>query len=367
MKTLCASWFLLSLVCSATAADRPRQDPAAIQAYCIDFNWGEGGPNGFARPGLWAEADPAAHVAWYQSLGANVMQTFCVSCNGYAWYKHGVVPEQPGLKHDFLTEAVRRGHQQGLRVMGYFCIGANTRWAQEHAEFSYGTPSSPHIPYTNKYLTYLTAAIQDAVQKTGIDGFMIDWVWQPDRSATHGKWLDCEKDLYAELMGSVFPGKNNLTPQQKLTYSRKAIERCWIAIHKAAKEVNPDCIIWLSCGNPTQPYVVNSRMFKEVDWLMNEAGDMERIKAIEPMIGEHTRLLTCLANWNKQDPALIIPAALKAGIGLFGFSRPGPDSLLPPVETYLAQPVDKLQGDAKNIAFLARAYHGVLGTKGRDQ
>jgi hypothetical protein len=60
--------------------------PEVIKAYDLDFNWGPGGPNGFARPGLWAEADPARHVAWYKMLGANVIQTFCVSCNGYAWY-----------------------------------------------------------------------------------------------------------------------------------------------------------------------------------------------------------------------------------------------------------------------------------------
>ena len=30
-----------------------------IKAYAIDFNWGPGGPNGFSKPGLWADADPA--------------------------------------------------------------------------------------------------------------------------------------------------------------------------------------------------------------------------------------------------------------------------------------------------------------------
>jgi len=37
-------------------ADKP------IQAFCIDFNWGEGGPNAFAKPGLWADASPKDHV-----------------------------------------------------------------------------------------------------------------------------------------------------------------------------------------------------------------------------------------------------------------------------------------------------------------
>jgi len=106
MNTRCSRG-VLSLLLTACAASLAAlaADPLAdaIKAYCIDFNWGEGGPNGFAAPGLWADADPARHVAWYKGLGANVMQTFCVSCNGYAWYKHGAVPEQPGLKHDFLT------------------------------------------------------------------------------------------------------------------------------------------------------------------------------------------------------------------------------------------------------------------------
>ena len=31
-----------------------------------------------------------------------------------------------------------------MRVMGYFCIGANTRWGAEHPDLSYGTPSAYH-------------------------------------------------------------------------------------------------------------------------------------------------------------------------------------------------------------------------------
>ena len=337
-------------------ADEPTRE--AIKAYCIDFNWGEGGPNGFARPGLWADADPARHVAWYKALGSNVLQTFCVSCNGYAWYKNGAVPEQPGLKHDFLTEVVRLGHKEGLRVMGYFCIGANTKWGKDHPDLSYGIPSSPHIPYTDEYLTYLSTAIRDAVQKTHIDGFMIDWVWQPDRKATGGKWLDCEKRLYAKLMGHAFPGENKLTGEQEVAYGRKAIDRCWTAIHKAAKEANPSCIIWLSCSEPTHPHVVNSLMYREVDWLMNEGGDLKRVEAVKPMIGRHTRLITCLANWNGQEPTTIVPEALKMGIGLYGFIKPQPDSLVP-LEPCLTRPVRELKGDARNIAALSRAYHGV--------
>src|SRR5512136_1291454 len=93
----------------------------AIRAFCVDFNWGPGGSNGFAPPGLWADADPEEHLAWYAGLGANVIQTFAVSCDGYAWYQGGKVPAQPGLKHDFLTEVVKLGHAKQMKVMGYFC------------------------------------------------------------------------------------------------------------------------------------------------------------------------------------------------------------------------------------------------------
>jgi hypothetical protein len=326
-----------------------------IKAYCLDFNWG--GRRAFAKPGTWAGADPKQHVAWYKAIGANVIQTFCISCNGYAWYKNGVVPEQPGLKHDFLPEMVRLGHQEGMLVMGYFCIAANTRWGQDHPDLSYGTPSAYHIPYTDEYLAHLSAAIGDAVRRTRIDGFMIDWVWQPKRESTGGKWLECEKKLYAQLMGEAFPGEDKLSEEKEDAFGCKAIDRCWKTIRKAAKGANPNCIVWLTSNNTTHPHVVNSDMYKEADWLMNEAGDMKRISAIKPMIGKDTRLITCLARWNGQDATKVVPEALKAGIGLYGFAKPGTSSLLP-LETLLACPVSELQGDDRNIAVLARAYHG---------
>jgi len=52
---------LLTLGCASFSA--AQTTPEDIKAFCIDFNWGEGGPNGFAKPGLWTDADPAQHVA----------------------------------------------------------------------------------------------------------------------------------------------------------------------------------------------------------------------------------------------------------------------------------------------------------------
>ncbi len=331
-----------------------------IKAYCLDYNWAATGSRSkpFAKPGTWAGADPAQHVAWYKAMGANVIQTFCVSTNGYAWYKNGFVPEQPGLKHDFLPEMVKLGHQDGMLVFGYFCISSNPQWGTEHPDQSYGTPTTYHIPYTDEYLAYLSASIGDAVSKTGIDGFMIDWLWMPNRKATEGKWLDCEKKLYQQLMGQEFPGEDKLTSAQDLAYCRKAIDRCWKAIRKAAKDANPYCVVWLTSNNINHPHVVNSDMYQEADWLMNESGDMKRIDAVKAMVGKHTRLITCLARWNGQDATQVVPEALAAGVGLYGFTVPTTRDGLVPLDPIFSRQVSELAADERNIAVLARAYQG---------
>ena len=370
VKTKLVATCLILVMAVTTSAAEPQAEgvPAAsakvedIKAYCLDFNWAVTWRRVFARPGSWAGADPASHVAWYKAMGANVIQTFCVSCNGYAWYKNGFVPEQPGLKHDFLSELVKLGHKEGMLVMGYFCIAANTKWGTDHPDLSYGTPNggrgSYHIPYTDEYLAYLSASIDDAVRKTGIDGFMIDWVWMPERRSTGGAWLECEKKLYQQLMGEKFPGEDKLTKEQDLAYSRKAIDRCWKTIRKAAKDANPNCMVWVTSNHMNHPHVVNSDMYREADWLMNEAGDMKRIDAVKNMVGEHTRLITCLARWNGRDATKVVPEALKAGVGLYGFTKPRNGGGLVPLEEILSRPVSELQGDDRNIAVLARAYHG---------
>jgi len=367
LTTIALTALALSSFATVLAAEQPIPKPVTpveikeIKSYCIDFNWqGQGRRKSLARPGMWNTANPAAHVAWYKAMGANVIQTFCVSTDGYAWYKNGFVPEQPGLKYDFLPEVVKLGHQEGMKVFGYFTISCNPRWGAEHPELSYGTPSTYHIPYTDEYLDFLSKSIGDAVRKTGIDGFMMDWLWMPKRTSTQDKWLDCEKKLYQQLMGEPFPGEDKLTEKspQYTAFSRKALDRCWKTIRKAAKEANPDCIIWLTVNQINHPHVVNSDIYKETDWLMNEAGSMEAIRKIECMIGKHTRLVTCMALWNGQDASTAVPEALAAGVGLYGFTAPKTGDGLIPLDSILERQVCELTGDDLNIAVLARAYHG---------
>ena len=92
---------------------------------------------------------------------------------------------------------------------------------------------------------------------------------------------------------------------------------------------------------------------------MNEAGDIASTERVRTSIGNHTKLITCLANWNKQDPAEVVPAAIKANVGLYSFTKPVVGALMPPVDMYLSQPVSNFSGDALNIAILARTYKGL--------
>jgi hypothetical protein len=336
-----------------------KSDLDLIKAYCIDFNWGEGGAHGFARPGLWADADPAEHVKWYEDLGCNTIQTFAVSCNGYAWYKNGIIPEQPGLIHDFLPEMVKLGHEKDMKVIGYFCIGANNKWEVDHPDLCYQMDGQ-QIPFTTQYIDYLCSSIEDAINKTSMDGIMMDWFYNPGGGRDPLpplRWLQCEQLMYQELMNQPFPGTDKITPEIELDFRRKAIDRAWKQIREITKKTKPECIIWLTCYDLNSKEIAGSDMLKGVDWLMNEAGDIATTGSVRSMIGKHTRLITCLANWNNQDPKVVIPAAIKEKVGLYGFTKPVNGSMMPPVLYYLSDPVDSLKGDDKNIAVLARAYN----------
>jgi len=125
------------------------------------------------------------------------------------------------------------------------------------------------------------------------------------------------------------------------------------------KRTNPDCIIWLTAYEVNSPEYAGSALLREVDWLMNEAGDIKRTTAMRNLVGNETRLITCLANWNKQDPAEIVPTALKENVGLYGFTKPVVGPMMKPVDYYLSNPVDSLDGDERNIAVLARTFNNL--------
>jgi uncharacterized lipoprotein YddW (UPF0748 family) len=353
-----AVWLFALAILAAVSPAVYGADGERIKAFCIDFNWGPGGPNGFAPPGMFAQADPKIHFQWYKDLGANTIQTFCVSCDGYAWYRQsGVAPVQPGLKHDFLKEITELGHQGGMRVMGYFCVGANTYWAQQHPDQSYGASSEVHIPFTNAYLDYLAASIRDVLTKTEIDGFMLDWVFSPPMPGREGGkvlWLDCEQQMYAELFGRPFPGRDKIDAQETLEFQRRALDRCWRRIHDTAKACKSDCVLWLSCYDLRAAQVVGSKMFREIDWLMNEHPDPASLDAVRKEIGPHTTIIQCLCGWGAQhDPRRVAGDPKYDGVGFYGYARADAETTLP------AEGTDEKSTDAanaRNIEILREIY-----------
>jgi uncharacterized lipoprotein YddW (UPF0748 family) len=348
---------------SAEEKAPPPSAETRIKAFSIDFNWGPGGVNRFSGPGMFAQADPRKHLEWYQDMGVNTIQTFCVSCNGYAWYQDSAVaPPQPGLKHDFLNEITKLGHANGMKVMGYFCIAANTRWGQKHPELSYsdiGKPGVPpawkHVPLTDEYIAYLDAQIRDVLTKTDIDGFMVDWLRQPDDKFRKEGWLECEKKLYHKLTGRKFPIEGAPTQKDVAEYDSLAIERCWQTIRKAAKSTKPDCIIWLSSPNLKDPVVGATSLISQVDWLMNEDPEPDTLMAVREAAGPHARILQCLCGWgDSHDPAKVVGDSRMDDVGFFGFAKPDATTTLPLTVDQAKSDQDK--GNAVNIGKLRKLY-----------
>src|SRR5208283_1512577 len=120
---------------------------------------------------------------------------------------------------------------------------ANTHWSETHPDLSHKLPSAIAIPFTSEYLDYLGRIIPEALDKTGIDGFMIDWVFNASHFYPDKKypWLDCEKKMYQELFGEPFPGDDAMTKEKIDEFNRRATARCWDRIHSAAKKAKPDC------------------------------------------------------------------------------------------------------------------------------
>ena len=334
----------------ASLEPAPRGARERIKAFCVDFNWGPGGENGFSPPGLFSNASAQEHVKWYRELGVNTIQSFCVSCIGYAWFRSSVAPVTPGMKGDFLKELADLGHEAGMRVMGYFCVGANTHWGKTRPGLSHGNPSETHIPLTLEYVDYLAKCIEDALKVTAIDGFMLDWFFSPEP-----RWIECEENMYEEIFGEGFPGKEAMTEARTVDFKRRAVARAWKRVREAAKSVRPECILWLSCYDLGDPQVAWSTLVREVDWLMNENPDPAKLVLASAETGKETRLIQCICGWGERhDAEKIIKDPRHADWGFYGFAKPSTATGFPPLES--SDPLTA--GNARNIEIIRKAFTG---------
>lgn len=345
--------------------------PPQIKMFNIDFNWSGGG---FAPPGQWADTVPRDYVQWCADLGVNVIHSFSVSCNGYAWYKGGFVPPQPGLTHDFFPEVLRLAHKKNMLATGYFCVGANTKWGLEHPDLSYGTPATIHIPLTDRYLDYLTRSIADAIEKTEMDICTIDWLWNPgahgavynpDGQPRKKEWLKAEKKLFTELTGLRFPATGLPDQADILAYERLAIDRCWERIREARDRTNRDCILCIWMNHDDDPTVTGSKIFKEVDWFINENPNPKLLELARGRVGKKTRLIQNLCGWANHDAKAYLADPKHWSFDLCGFAEPRANGLPMPVAELMSKPVDAFKGKDRlaannyNMAALARCYRGL--------
>lgn len=318
--------------------------PKPVKAFCIDFNWAKGAAS---PPGTYAQADPAEHVRWYQDLGANTIQTFCVSYNGYAWYPSEVAPVTPGLKHpNFLGEMVELGHKAGMKVMGYFTLGANPYWEKLHPDLVHGQDADYiKIPMTLEYLEYFCRCVEDAMLRTGVDGFMIDWV----RPTRHKVWLDCEKEMYRQLIGEKFP---DFPPSAEvaLEFDRRALDRAWRHIRWTVRATGP-AVIWTNHPFLKQEYPLwtGHRLLKEVDWVLNEAPELDHLEWLRRQVGPRTLIVQNLCGWEGHDAKAWQQLDPKT-FGFYGFAKADET-------TTLLDTANK--ANVKNVEILREAYRSL--------
>lgn len=334
-----------------------------IKAFNLDFNWDQCGP---AKPGLFGQADPVEHMRWYRELGANVIQTFCVSYNGHAWYKDSAVaPVTPDMTHDFLPGLTELAHREGMLCLGYFCLNSNPVWKAQHPETVYAWPpmnktsetvGRHSIIYTDEYLDYFASLVQDALRKTDVDGFMVDWIKPPERIAGQ-PWLPREKQLYREVMRRQFPLHAKPDSPDIIEYDRHIVERAWVRIKEAVASVRP-AIIWTN-----HPFYrltkdvlwTGHRVLREADWVLNESPEVEFLDWLRRQIGPHTRIIQNLCGWKDHDASIWKKIDFPK-VGLFGFAQADPKTTRLSADYTPACVANK-----KNIAIIREAYHTLRG------
>ena len=196
---------------------------------------------------------------------------------------------------------------------------------------------------TLEYLDYFCRSVEDALTLTGIDGFMIDWV----RPTQHKRWLDCEKEMYRQLMGEPFPESGTLPEDVVVEFDRRALARAWKHIRWAVRGTRP-AIIWTNHPIIEKEYSIwdGHPVLAEVDWILNEAPEIEHLQWLRSRVGSKTLIVQNLCGWKGHDAAVWKELDL-AGLGLYGYAKADPETTLPGAEK---------PWNLKNIEILREAY-----------
>lgn len=300
--------------------DSPDSRRRTQTAFCIDFNWDR--LDRFSSPGLFGSAEARAHVDWYEALGVDVLQTFFATINGYSWYPSDLLPPTPGAGR-FISEVAELARDRGIRPFGYLAPGGNLWWQRVHPEQARDIPGLPHIPFTERYVDFFRLLVEEALDRVDVDGFMIDWLWNPEPV-----WTAVERQLYCELFDEPFPVAR---PTQDVVdeYGRRAVQRMWDAIRATAKGHSDSTVLWLSCNDLSSPQVTGVSVVREADWLMNEHPDASALDIARSLKGTQTQLMQCVSGWGAQHDAESVLRAGMDDVGYYGFARADEATTLP--------------------------------------
>lgn len=304
-----------------------------IRGFSIDLNWDLFGRP--TSPGLYRHADPQAHVDWYSELGANVIQSFCVSYNGYAYFPSELAPVVPGMAK-FFNKQIQLGHQRSMKVMGYFCLGSNPFYITQRPSdewynlqgdgFDFGNAHSAHsIPFSDRYLDFFCSVIREALERTEMDGFMIDWF----RILRAKTWIGAERHLWKQLMGEDFPTCGAPPEKEILEFDRRQFENAWVRIRDTVSETRP-ALIWTNhpFTRADDPVWTGHRLLKEVDWVLNESPDFGILGWLQNQCGPQTKIIQNICGWSDHTPDSWKEVD-QSRFGLYGFAAANPDTTLP--------------------------------------
>lgn len=336
-----------------------------FNAFCLDFNWDY--TYRAASPGLYARADPAEHLAWYRDLGVNVIQSFLVGYNGFAWYPSAVAPVTPGLKGNFIGDLAELAHDAGMKCFGYFCLGSNTWWEMHNQDLVHWDCRKWNIPHSEKYLDDFCAVVTESFRRVPVDGAMIDWIRPPYRK----RWLACEKEMFQRFMGESFPACGSLPEPVEVEFQRRVLENAWRRIRAAATEARPGVLLWTNhpfqisaeslvsgateVTGSAQYSPVGERalwegnhILRDADLVLNESPDPSILDWLVANSGDHTLVVQNICGWQNHDAA-IWRSIDRSKFGLYGFAAADPGT------TLAADPAYR-PANARNIAVVQEAF-----------
>jgi hypothetical protein len=321
-----------------------------MRGFSIEFNCDVlGNP---MSPGLYQNVTAESQLKWYLDHGVDVIQTFCMGLNGYAWYRSKIAPVEPGLNGNFLKDLVRIGHEAGVEVHGYFNPVGDASYRVKHCyDESSVIDRRRNQPLTTELVDYYCRCIEEAVRETGIDGFLIDWL-----DEVEPLWIPAEKQMYEELTSRKFPekpikeasdfpvpwkwfGESKLPVfmerQEVIRFRRLAIERAWKKFREAAKSVNPNVKIWI---NP--PFriwdldVFNDNLaVKEADIILSEGRNLEVALWLRKQVPETPIFVNFGGLRSDGKSKFPLEDFQKYGFHHYGFARPEIETGVPSEET----------------------------------